>query len=90
MLNLADPVLTSFDNWLEAVCAMADGSTDNDPATTLVEFFKTDFRHMACGGVILDTARMRDVSPTLRRATAISDGLIASYIDYWRSIRFLE
>ena len=89
-MNIPNADLLPFDNWLEAVCAITDGVTDENPAKKLAEFFKMDFIHMACGNVILDTKRAREVSPTLRGMGTISNETIAAYVDHWRSVGFLK
>lgn len=86
-LNLT---LLPFNDWLEKVCLLTDKSPDQNPAKKLAGFFKTEFRHMACGNVILDTMRMRGFSETLRGMNMVGQETVVSYVDYWKSIGFLK
>lgn len=69
----------------------ADKGTKDDisAATMLADFFKQDFQHMSGGNVILDTARARAISPTLRGMDAVNGELVACYVDQWRRMGFL-
>ena len=86
-LGLSDTDLLPFDDWLETV-SMSAG--DANPAKLLIDFFQADFKHMACGKVILGTENARKVSSTLRKMDVIGESTIAAYVDQWRSIGFLK
>ncbi|MCJ1243592.1 hypothetical protein MMC30_000789 [Trapelia coarctata] len=86
-LGFSDTDLLPFDDWLDTV-SMSAG--DENPAKLLIDFFKADFRHMACGNVMLSTENAQKVSSTLREMDVISDATISAYIDRWRSIGFLR
>ncbi|OJJ68589.1 hypothetical protein ASPBRDRAFT_658998 [Aspergillus brasiliensis CBS 101740] len=67
--------------WIELI----EGSGDNgNPAKDLVDFLRCEFERMSCGGVVLGTEGTREVSPTLRRVGAVSDGTIRGYVRYWK------
>lgn len=89
-LNLPNTDLLPFDDWLQRVCTAAEDIDSENPAKKLADFFKSDFRHMACGNVILDTSNLRAISPTLRGVGAVDQATLGSYVDYWRSIGFLK
>ena len=86
-LGLSDTDLLPFDDWLKSVSLSAG---DENPAKLLVDFFEADFKHMACGNVILGTENARKVSSTLRKMDVIGDRTVAAYIDQWKSIGFLR
>ncbi|KAF7592428.1 hypothetical protein BBP40_000276 [Aspergillus hancockii] len=63
--------------------------TAQNPAIQLVDFFETDFLRMSCGGMILDTARSREHSVTLRTLGPIDRELVMKYIQAWKGSGFL-
>lgn len=89
-LDLHKAEFLPFDDWLDAVRTSTDDAAETNPAKQLAEFFKTDFRHMACGNVILDTEKARKASAALRSIDVVSDETIAAYINDWRRIGFLQ
>lgn len=80
-----------FDDWLDRV-AKSDckGGPEQNPALQLEEFFRQDFRRMACGSVIMATDEARKRSETLRLVDAVSDDVVASYVQYWRTSGYLS
>ena len=91
-LGIPSAEFLPFDEWMDRVGAFAadKGSKDDrSAATMLAEFFKQDFQHMSGGNVILDTARARSISATLRGMDAVEAELVASYVDQWKRIGFL-
>ena len=78
-----------FPDWLDKVHAVPDKLADTVPAKLLYDFFKNDFVHMACGGIVLDTKNTRDASSTLRRSTHVGDELLVSYVHHWRNTGYL-
>ena len=90
ILDLPNTEIIPFNDWLKKICALGDDLTNENPAKKLTEFFERDFKHMACGNVILDTSKTRTVSPILRTLRAVSPEVIASYICYWRKIGYLQ
>ena len=87
-LNLQTVDIVPFEEWIEAVRTCTD-DIDANPANKLAEFFEVDFRHMACGNVILDTEKARKASSTLRNMDVVSHKVIAASIDRWKRIGFL-
>jgi len=89
-LGLSSSGLLPFDEWLQKVDTAEKHSTMDNPVKKLSGFFRSDFRHMACGDVILETTNTRDVSKSLRSAGVVGNETLASYINYWKSIEFLK
>jgi len=67
-----------------------DGEEQQDRFEMLRAFFEHDFQHMSSGGVILDTAKARELSPTLRNADKIEPSLAVKYIQEWKRSGFLK
>ena len=88
-LGLPNIGFTPFTDWLDKVCAVPDEISDSVPAKKLEDFFRKDFQHMACGGIVLDTKNTRDVSSTLRNVRHVRANLLVSYIRYWKSVGYL-
>jgi hypothetical protein len=88
-LGLPSTGFTPFTDWLDKVCAVPSEMDDTVPAKKLEEFFRTDFEHMACGSIVLDTKNTRDVSSTLRNLSHVRGELLVSYIRHWKSIGYL-
>ncbi|KAF7507856.1 hypothetical protein GJ744_010020 [Endocarpon pusillum] len=91
-LDISDAGLIPFDEWMNRVATSATGKGTKDDTSTapmLADFFQQDFQHMSGGNVILDTARARAISPTLRGMKAVDGELVARYVDNWRRMGFL-
>ena len=88
-LGLSGTDIVPFPVWLERLSTFADDAGDSVPAKKLYQFFKQDFVHMACGGIVLDTRNTRDASATLRRTCHIADALLKSYIANWKRTDYL-
>lgn len=87
-LGIADHL--PFAEWLDKVIHAPDVSAGANPAKKLEEFLRLDFERMACGHVLMGTDETRRVSSTLGDMDAVSSQVIASYVQYWRDIRFLS
>ncbi|KAI1432578.1 hypothetical protein GGR50DRAFT_673698 [Xylaria sp. CBS 124048] len=89
-LNCTESPLVDLDDW----CAQMQIDTSETAATEieqlLADFFRDDFQHMACGGVILDTRNARRMSSTLRRAVPVDDGLVRAYVREWKRVGVLK
>lgn len=88
-LGLSNTGFTPFTDWLEKVGVVPDEMTDKVPVKKLEGFFRTDFEHMACGSIVLDTKNTRDISSALRNLCHIRGESLVSYIRYWKGIGYL-
>ncbi len=89
-LNIPKAGFIPFDSWLDKVRAFHDDPNDAAPAKKLADFFQIEFKHMACGSIILDTKHTRDISPTLRSSGEVNRELLQLYIHHWRSIGYVD
>ncbi|KAI0012724.1 hypothetical protein F4779DRAFT_530213 [Xylariaceae sp. FL0662B] len=80
-----EAAFVDFDEWRALAVAAATDHVD-----LLMEFFADHFLHMATGGVILDTARARRASETLRRAGPVETEVVRSYVREWKRIGLLK
>ena len=78
-----------FNAWLKRVEEFA-GSTEENPAHKVLKFLKEDFERMACGGLVMETAKCRKHSKTLARQENLGMDLIRQYVRGWKSISFLK
>lgn len=78
-------------DWVSRVREFPEDPMDNEknPATALVGFFEKDFERMSVGGLLLDTTKSREHSPSLRAVKPITPDLVRKFISYWRSISFV-
>jgi malonyl CoA-acyl carrier protein transacylase/nucleoside-diphosphate-sugar epimerase/acyl carrier protein/SAM-dependent methyltransferase len=79
-----------FDEWVRKVRAFPGAVDSDNPAARLVEFLDDNFLRMSCGGLLLDTKKSCEHSPTLRAVGPISPSLARKYIQAWKGIGFLN
>ncbi|KAJ5785859.1 NRPS-like enzyme [Penicillium pulvis] len=76
----------SFEDWLYLVLKSDPKcGPGQNPVLQLEEFFREDFRRIACGLVIMATDEARKRSGTLRMVDAVFDDVVASYFQHWRT-----
>ncbi|KAK6611194.1 hypothetical protein H4I96_02792 [Botrytis cinerea] len=88
-LGIPSNNIVPFDEWLSRVRRFP-GSTNDNPAGQLVEFFDKHFVRMSCGGLILDTVKSQEHSKTIRSTGPVSIDLVRKYILSWKSSGFLS
>ncbi|EKM53824.1 uncharacterized protein PHACADRAFT_125794 [Phanerochaete carnosa HHB-10118-sp] len=71
-----------YAEWLQKVKADSDAATN--PCVKIIPFLEDEFLRMATGQVVLDTAKARELSPTLDASVALSEEHIRAYIEYWK------
>lgn len=80
--------LVDFDAWLEL--ARRHVSISRNPSVgLLMDFFQDQFRHMATGGVVLDTSEAQQISPTLKRTGKVSAETLEKYARAWKASAFV-
>ncbi|KIA75723.1 polyketide synthase [Aspergillus ustus] len=60
------------------------------PAAKIMGFFTNAFLHMACGGLVLDTARSEEHSVSLAGQGVVSEELVRLYVERWKSMGVLR
>jgi malonyl CoA-acyl carrier protein transacylase/nucleoside-diphosphate-sugar epimerase/acyl carrier protein len=80
-----------FREWIERVRRSPPGVEDAaNPAVKLVDFLDENFIRMSCGGLLLETTRARQHSPTLRAVGPVGEGVVRRYVEGWREVGFLS
>jgi hypothetical protein len=82
--------IVPFDEWVGRVRQFPGSVEADNPAGRLVEFLDRHFVRMSCGGLVLDTAKSREHSETLRCEEAVSTELVRKYIRAWKDVGFLR
>ncbi|KAJ3497705.1 hypothetical protein NLG97_g1700 [Lecanicillium saksenae] len=88
-LGLGEKSIVPFDEWIDRVRRLR-GSTVDNPALQLIDFFENYFIPMSCGDLILDTTKANQYSDTLRNQAPISDEVVGKYITSLRASGFLN
>ena len=78
-----------FEEWADRVRRFP-GSTTENPAGQLGDFYRDHFVRMSCGGLILDTAKTREHSVTLRKGEILSSALVMKFLSAWKASGFLK
>ena len=82
--------IISFDDWVYRVRQFPGSMEIDNPAGKLISFLDTNFIRMSCGGLIMDTAKSKEHSKTLRDMEPVSSGLVRSYVRSWKDMGFLH
>lgn len=88
-LGLGADKIVPYQQWLDRVRRFR-GSINDNPALQLEDFFVHYFLPMSCGGLVLDTAKTRVHSKTLREIGPVSGDLVGKYIASWKESGFLH
>ncbi|KAJ5634594.1 type I iterative polyketide synthase [Penicillium herquei] len=88
-LGLGQESIVPFSQWVDRVRGFRGSTTDN-PALQLIDFFDYYFVPMSCGGLILDTTKSLQYSKTLRDQGPINEDLMMKYIARWKESGFLN
>ena len=89
-LNIPSANIVPFAEWVRRVRRFP-GSTEKDNcAYKLIGFLDENFLRMSCGGLLLDTVRTRQHSPTLAALGPVTDETAVGYIEYWKRSGFLS
>jgi malonyl CoA-acyl carrier protein transacylase/thioester reductase-like protein/ubiquinone/menaquinone biosynthesis C-methylase UbiE/acyl carrier protein len=88
-LGLEQKDIIPYGQWVNRIRRFRGSTTDN-PALQLIEFFEHYFIPMSCGGLILDTSKAGKHSKTLQNQGPISDDVMMKYVDTWKRSGFLN
>lgn len=78
-----------FKDWVGMVRRFPGSEVDN-PAVRLIDFLDDNFLRMSCGGLLLDTTKGREHSPTLAAVGPVTGDVARRYIKAWRDMGFLH
>ncbi|KAI1332134.1 hypothetical protein F5Y16DRAFT_421412 [Xylariaceae sp. FL0255] len=82
-LNIPSSNIIPFTDWVRRVRRSPLREMDN-PALRVVDFLDNFFLHMSCGGIILDTTKAQEHSPTLAARGPIPAELANKYVRWWK------
>lgn len=89
-LKIGSPSLLPIDAWLQRVSSMAEITKDLEFLVHLLPFLREEFEGLSSGGLVLDTARAREVSRSLRLCNGVGLKLLTLYLENWQKQGFLE
>ncbi|GLA17560.1 type I Iterative Polyketide synthase (PKS) [Aspergillus niger] len=79
-----------FADWVCRVRAFPGQVEWDNPAALLIDFLDDHFLRMSCGGLLLDTKRACEHSPTLAAVGPVTAELARKYIQSWKEMGFLN
>ncbi|RDW93938.1 uncharacterized protein DSM5745_01260 [Aspergillus mulundensis] len=79
-----------FDRWVRKVRESPLSIDTDNPAGRLIGFLDHHFLRMSCGGLLLDTTRTREHSPTLAAQGPVSGEVARKYVQAWKATGFLH
>ncbi|QGA18697.1 hypothetical protein EYB26_006382 [Talaromyces marneffei] len=87
-LGIPSSNVIPFKDWVGMVRRFPGSEVDN-PAVRLIDFLDDNFLRMSCGGLLLDTTKSREHSPTLAAVGPVSADVTRQYVKAWRDMGFL-
>ena len=88
-LDIPRSNIIPFQEWVNRVRQFPGSMEVDNPAGRLVDFLDGHFVRMSCGGLVMETVKSREHSPTLRATGPVSDDLVRKYIRSWKEMGFL-
>lgn len=79
-----------FIEWIRKVRRSPLAMETENPALRMADFLEKHFVRISCVGVILDTAKAREKSPTLAAQGPIPAELVRRYVGEWKAMGFLD
>ncbi|KAK3367533.1 hypothetical protein B0H63DRAFT_535507 [Podospora didyma] len=87
-LDVPTENILPFKEWVRRVRTFT-GSVEDNPAARLIDFLDDNFIRMSCGGMLLETKRACEHSPSLKNQGPVSDETIKKYLGWWKQKGFL-
>ncbi|KAL4997563.1 hypothetical protein BDV10DRAFT_201828 [Aspergillus recurvatus] len=89
-LGIPPEKIVPFRDWVKLVRRAPLQVDSENPAARLIDFLENNFERMSCGGLILDTKRAQEHSPTLATQGPVSAEVARRYVSTWREMGFLN
>lgn len=80
----------AIDVWLQRASSVAGSTKELEFLIHLLPFLQEEFEALSGGGIVLDTARARNVSHSLRLCNGVGLDLLDLYLETWQKQGFLE
>ncbi|KAL8784611.1 MAG: hypothetical protein Q9213_003866 [Squamulea squamosa] len=92
-LDIPHQNIIPFVEWVKRVRdhpRVVEGPEGENPAYLLIDFLEDNFLRMSCGGLLLDTAKARNHSKTLRELGPVNEGVMRSFMASWKRMGVLK
>jgi malonyl CoA-acyl carrier protein transacylase len=92
-LDIPESNIIPFKDWVRKVRASPLVPETENPAARpgMPDWLETNFERMACGGLVLDTERVKEHSKTMKEQVGpVSEEVVGRFLDYWRRSKFLQ
>ncbi|KAF3055676.1 Conidial yellow pigment biosynthesis polyketide synthase [Daldinia childiae] len=88
-LDVPTSNIIPFREWVSKVRRSPLSIETDNPAGKLIDFLDDHFLRMSCGGLILDTKKSCEHSPTLAATQPVSVEVARKYVKAWEDMGFL-
>ena len=88
-LDIPTQNVVPFAEWVKRIRESRVPPAEN-PAAMALGFLENHFERMATGGIILDTDKAIEHSPTMATEGPVSAEVIRSYVSSWKAMGFLH
>ncbi|RKU46329.1 Type I Iterative Polyketide synthase (PKS) [Coniochaeta pulveracea] len=88
-LGIPEGNVVPFKDWVRRVRSFPGVVERDNPAAMLVDFLDDNFVRMSCGGMLLDTKKSCEHSPTLAAVCPVSVDVAMRYVQVWKERGFL-
>ncbi|KAI1102926.1 hypothetical protein F4804DRAFT_353299 [Jackrogersella minutella] len=92
-LDISPENVIPFQDWVQLVRdhpRQVEGPEGENPAFLLIDFLDDNFLRMSCGGLLLDTIKVREHSKTLANASPVGEKVARQFIQSWKDMGFLS
>lgn len=92
-LDISPQGVIPFRDWVQRVRdhpRQVEGPEGENPAFLLIDFLDDNFIRMSCGGLLLDTIKVREHSKTLANAGPVNERVTRQFIQSWKDMGFLS
>ncbi|CAI7652979.1 unnamed protein product [Penicillium glandicola] len=89
-LDIPPQAIIPFKSWISRVRRSPMPLETENPAARLVDFLDDHFERMSCGGLVLDTSKAQEHSPTMVGAGPVSPEVARLYVDSWKKMGYLN
>ncbi|KAF3760427.1 hypothetical protein M406DRAFT_343524 [Cryphonectria parasitica EP155] len=79
-----------FREWCKRVRSSPLSTEAENPAKKLIDFLYHNFERMSCGGLILDTAKAQEHSPTMAGMGPVGFDIARRYVASWKDMGYIH
>ncbi|KAI1098222.1 hypothetical protein F4804DRAFT_350683 [Jackrogersella minutella] len=89
-LDIPPNRILPFRDWVKLVRRAPLQVDTENPASRLIDFLANDFERMSCGGLILDTTKVKEHSKTMATEGPVSAEVARLYVTAWKKMGYLR